>query len=95
MFDTTATPDEGTGFHATARARQCPDENLDAGLSVLNRRLLTQELGELTREDITGESRLRLYVAEIDGAWVLDQDTDVDQRAPVSRQPARDWDGAT
>lgn len=85
VFDTTAVPNEGTAFYATAQARQCPDAQLDAGLSVLNRRLLAQGIGEFTRERITGESRLRLYVAEIAEAWVLDQDADVDQRAPVPR----------
>ena len=47
--------------------------------------LLEQGLGELTRERITGDARLRLYVAEITEAWVLDQDADVDQRAAVPR----------
>jgi hypothetical protein len=78
-------PNEGTAFYATARARQCPATQLDAGPRVLNRRSLAQGIGEFTRERITGESRLRLYVAEIVEAWVLDQDADVDQRAPVPR----------
>jgi hypothetical protein len=78
-------PNEGTAFYATARARQCPDEQLDDGLRVFNRRSLAQGLSEFTRERTTGDARLRLYVAEIDEAWVLDQDADVDQRAPVPR----------
>ena len=85
VFDTHAVPNEGTGFYATAQARQCPDEQLDDGLRILNQRCLAQGIGEFTRERITGESRLRLYVAEITEAWVLDQDADVDQRAPVPR----------
>jgi uncharacterized protein YhbP (UPF0306 family) len=87
VFDTTAAPNEGTGFYATAQAHQCPDGHVDAALSVLNRRLLTQGLSELTRENVTGQSRLRPYVAEIDEAWVLDQDAGVDRRAPVPRPP--------
>ena len=51
----------------------------------MNRRSLAQGIGEVTRERITGGSRLRLYVADITEAWVLDQDADVDQRAPVRR----------
>ena len=78
-------PNEGTAFYATARARQCPDEQLDDGLDVVNRRSSAQGIGEFTRERVTGGSRLRLYVAEITDAWVLDQDADVDQRAPVPR----------
>lgn len=83
VFDSHAVPNEGTGFYATAQARECPDEQLDDALTVLNRRSLAQGLAEWTRERVTGESRLRLYVAEITEAWVLDQDADVDQRAPV------------
>ena len=85
VFDSTAVPNEGTAFYATAQARQCPDAQLDAGLIALNRRSLAQGIGEFTRERVTGESRLRVYVAEITEAWVLDQDADVDQRAPVPR----------
>ena len=85
VFDTHAVPNEGTAFYARAQARQCPDEQLDDGLRVLNRRLLAQGISEFTRERVTGGSRLRLYVAEIAEAWVLDQDADVDQRAPVPR----------
>lgn len=85
VFDTTAVPYEGTAFYATAQAGQCPEPQVDAGLRIVNRRLLAQDLDEVTRERITGEARLRLYVAVITEAWVLDQDADVDQRAPVPR----------
>jgi Pyridoxamine 5'-phosphate oxidase len=85
VFDTNAVPNEGTAFYATAHARQCSGEQVDDGLRILNRRSLAQGLGEFTRERVTGGSRLRLYVAEIAEAWVLDQDADVDQRAPVPR----------
>ena len=88
VFSTAAVPNEGTAFYATARARRCSDAELDGGLGVLNGRLLAQGLRELTRERITGRSRLRLYVAELAEAWVLDQDADVDQRAPVPRPAA-------
>ena len=85
VFDTSAVPNAGTAFYASARAGQCPDEQLDHGLRILNRRSQAQGIGEFTRERTTGQSRLRLYVAEITEAWVLDQDADVDQRAPVPR----------
>jgi hypothetical protein len=78
-------PNEGTAFYATAQAGLCPDEQLDDGLGVVNRRSLAQGIGEFTRERVTGDSRLRLYVAAITEAWVLDQDPDVDQRAPGPR----------
>jgi hypothetical protein len=85
VFDSNAVPNEGTAFYAMAHARQCPDEQIDDGLELVNRRSLAQGIGEVTRERITGGSRLRLYVADITEAWVLDQDADVDQRAPVRR----------
>ncbi len=85
VFDSNADPHQGTAFYATARARQCSAERLDDGLEVVNRRSVAHGLGEFTRERVTGGSRLRLYVAEISHAWVLDQDADVDRRAPVPR----------
>lgn len=85
VFDSTVVPHEGAAFYATATARECPEEQLDDGLRVLNRRSLAQGLDEFTRERVTGAARLRLYVAEVVDAWVLDQDADVDQRAPVPR----------
>jgi hypothetical protein len=85
VFDTHAVPNEGTAFYATAQARRCPDERLDDGLEIVNRRSVGQGIGEFTRSRISGESRLRLYVADVTEAWVLDQDTSVDQRARVMR----------
>ena len=85
VFDTHAVPNEGTAFYATSQARQCPDAQLDDGLRVLNRRARAQGIGEFTRDRVTGHARLRVYVAEITEAWVLDQDAEVDQRAPVPR----------
>jgi hypothetical protein len=85
VFDTSAVPYEGTAFYAVARAGQCADGQLDDGLRIFNQRSLAQGIGEFTRERVTGQARLRLYVAEITEAWVLDQDADVDQRAPVPR----------
>ena len=83
VFDTHAVPQEGTAFYAVAQARECTDEELDEGLSVFNRRARAQGLGQFTRDRVTEDARLRLYVAEIDEAWVLDQDAEFDQRAQV------------
>lgn len=85
VFDSTAVPNQGTAFYATARARQCRDDELDQSLQKLNRRTLEQAIGPFTRQHTTGQSRPRLYVAEIIEAWVLDQDADVDQRVTVPR----------
>ena len=85
VFDSTVAPNQGTAFYATAYARPCPDEHLNQGLRIFNRRALDQGLDPFSRERTTGPARLRLYVAEITEAWVLDQDADVDQRVLVPR----------
>jgi uncharacterized protein YhbP (UPF0306 family) len=85
VFDSTVAPNTGTAFYATARARRCTADDMDEALRIVNRRALAQGIGESTLAHVTTESRLRLYVAEIIEAWVLDQDAEVDQRAPVPR----------
>jgi uncharacterized protein YhbP (UPF0306 family) len=83
VFDSTVIPGQAAAFYATAQARQCPDAQLDDGLRIFNQRSLGQGLDEFTLEHVTGAARLRLYVGEITGAWVLDQDAEHDQRAEV------------
>ena len=85
VFDSTVAPNTGTAFYATARARRCTADDIDEALRIVNHRALAQGIDELTHAGVTSESRLRLYVAEITEAWVLDQDAEVDQRAPVPR----------
>ncbi len=85
VFDSTVAPYTGTAFYAAAQARQCADEHVNDGLRFVNRRSLAEGIGQFTRPHVTGESRLRLYVAEVTEAWVTDQDAEVDQRAPVPR----------
>lgn len=85
VFDSTVAPYTGTAFYAAAQARQCADEHINDGLRFVNRRSLAEGIGQFTRPHVTGESRLRLYVAEVTEAWVTDQDAEVDQRAPVPR----------
>jgi uncharacterized protein YhbP (UPF0306 family) len=85
VFDSTVAPYAGTAFYASARAGRCTDEDVDEALRIYNRRSVAEGIGEFTRHQVLGESRLRPYVAEITEAWVLDQDAEVDQRAPVAR----------
>jgi hypothetical protein len=84
VFDSTVAPGEGAAFYATALARRVPDDELDDGLAVYNKVSRTQGLDGFTRERLTGSARLRLYVAEVSEAWVLDQDVAFDQRASVA-----------
>ncbi len=83
VFDSSVEPNEGAAFYATAHARQCPEEHLDEGLQVFNRRAAAQGIGRFSRTRVTGQARLRLYVATFTDRWVLDQDADVDQRVSV------------
>ena len=83
VFDSSRPSDEAAAFYAVGTARECTEHLLDAALAHLNRRSQEQGLPTFRREDVTEPARLRLYVAEISEAWVLDQDSPVDQRAPV------------
>lgn len=85
VFDSTAAPNQGAAVYATATAGQCPQDQLDDRLRTINRRAETQGLDGFSRDRVTGDARLRLYVAELDELWVLDQDAPVDQRASVAR----------
>jgi hypothetical protein len=84
VFDSRAVPNEGAAFYATAQARRCPEEQLHDGLQVVNRRSVSHGIGTFTRELVSGQARLRLYLATFTAMWVLDQDADVDQRVPVA-----------
>lgn len=85
VFDSTVVPGEAAAFYAAARAGRCPDERLEDGLGIFNGRSLAQGIGEFSKDRVTGNARLRLYVAELTDAWVLDQDATVDQRIEVPR----------
>jgi uncharacterized protein YhbP (UPF0306 family) len=85
VFDGTAAANTGTAFYAAAKAHQCADEDVDEALRIYNRRSIAEGIGEFTREQIIGGSRLRPYVAEILDAWVLDPDSEIDERASVPR----------
>jgi hypothetical protein len=50
-----------------------------------NQRSREQGLDGFTRAGLTGDARLRLYVATIVEAGVLDQESPVDERVPVVR----------
>ena len=89
VFDSSVTPGEGTAFYATARAAECPDDQVDAALAIFEARSRAQGLdeafGSWDRARVSGEARLRLYVADVVDAWVLDQESPVDERIAVPR----------
>lgn len=83
VFDSSRPSAEAAAFYARATAAMCPEPDLDAALAVYNRRTVADGLPPFDRERLMGDARLRLYVATLLEAWVLDQDADVDRRAPV------------
>ncbi len=85
VFDSSRPPGKAAAFYATARAGECPENDLDAAVALLNRRGREQGLDAFSRAGLTGDARLRVYVATIIDAWVLDQDSPVDERVLVPR----------
>ena len=83
VFDSSRPSQDAAAFYAVANATECPEPVLDAALAHYNQRTREQGLRAFRLEDVTEPARLRLYVAEISEAWVLDQDSPVDERAPV------------
>lgn len=83
VFDSSRPSEEAAAFYAVAEAAECPEPGLDTALAHYNRRSLEHGLSAFSREDVTEPARLRLYVADLTEAWVLDQDSSVDERAPV------------
>ena len=89
VFDSSRPSEDAAAFYAVASAAECRQAFLDTALAHYNRRCQTHGLPAFRREDVTEPARLRLYVAEISEAWVLDQDSRVDERAAVPLGAAR------
>lgn len=85
IFDSHAAPNDGAALYATAHARRCPQDQVEEALRVFNERATTQGVAPFALDRVTGEARLRLYVATYVDVWVLDRDATVDARARVPR----------
>lgn len=83
VFDTSRASGRATAFYATGRAGECPDNGLEEALALYNQRSQQQQFGTLTRADLSGDPRL--FTVTICHAWVLEQDSPVDQCTPVPR----------
>lgn len=83
VFDSSRPSQEAAAFYATARAGRCADDDLDPALEVLAARSRAHGLEAFTRQRVTGDAALRVYVAVLVGTWVLDQDSPVDRRVRV------------
>ncbi len=83
VFDSSRPSEDAAAFYAVATAAECSEPFLDAALAHYNRRSQEHGLRAFRREDVTEPARLRLYVAEISEAWVLDRESPVDERVSV------------
>jgi hypothetical protein len=83
IFDSSRPSDEAAAFYAVAVAVECGEPLVDVALGLVNQRSQEHGLPSFSRERVTEPARLRLYVAEVKEAWVLDQDSPVDERAVV------------
>jgi len=88
VFDSTVLPGHGTAFYGRGRAGLCPDDRVEELLAVFNAE--SERQGESTwgRDRVSGEARLRLYVAELDEVSLLLDDGGPDVRVPVDLSEA-------
>jgi len=84
VFDSTAAPGSGQGVYMTATAAQVSDPDaVERGIGVFSRTSVRQGAASWDAERVTGDARLRLYRAEVDGCWILDPDSPFDVRVEV------------
>ena len=85
VFDSTVAPGTGQAVYMTATAEQLTDPAaIEHGISVFSRESVRQGDEEEWRPDrVTGEARLRLYRARVDGYSILDPDVPFDVRVEV------------
>ncbi len=83
VFDSTVAPGHGSAFYGRGRAGLCPSDRLDELLEVYTAESERQGIGSWGRERVSGEARLRLYVAELDEVSLLLDDGGPDVRVPV------------
>lgn len=84
VFDSTVAPGSGQGVYMTATAERLTDPGaIEAGVGVFSRGSVREGAGELGRDEVTGDARLRLYRARVHEHWILDPDSPFDVRVGV------------
>ena len=83
IFDSTAPIGTGQGVYMEARAEQLTERDLDEGLAVFSKRSIAQGGSAWTREDIEGETLIRMYRAVAGSYSMLAKDGQPDHRVPV------------
>ena len=88
VFDSGVEPGHGTAFYGRGRAAECPEAELRRprrGLLGAERR--PGDPGRGTVADVSGDARLRLYVAHLDEVSVLLDTDGPERRLPVDVGP--------
>ena len=78
VFDSTNPPATRQAVYMRATAQQVSDPNAIAhGAAVFSHDSAAQGLGELTIDEVTGDTDLRLFHARVRENWILENDHDV------------------
>jgi hypothetical protein len=84
VFDSTVPIGTGQGVYVEARAEQLTTgPELDRGLAVFSARSIEHGGSAWTREDVEGETRIRMYRATASSYSMLAKDGQPDHRVPI------------
>jgi nitroimidazol reductase NimA-like FMN-containing flavoprotein (pyridoxamine 5'-phosphate oxidase superfamily) len=83
VFDSTVPVGAGQGVYIEARAEQLADAELDQGLAVFSARSMEHGASAWTRENVTGETLIRMYRATARSYSMLAKDGQPDHRVPI------------
>ena len=84
VFDSTVPIGTGQGVYIEARAAQLDDRDLDQGLAVFSARSIEHGGSAWTRQDVSGETLIRIYRANATSYSMLAKDGQPDRRVPVN-----------
>ena len=83
VFDSGVEPGHGTAFYGRGRAAECPEDDLADRVAVYSEQSVAQGIRPWTVADLSGDARLRLYVAHLDELSVLLDTEGPERRLPV------------
>ena len=83
VFDSGVEPGHGTAFYGRGRAAECPAAELGDRIAVYSEQSVAQGIGPWDAGRVSGDARLRLYVAHLDEVSVLLDTDGPERRLPV------------
>ena len=83
VFDSTVPIGTGQGVYMEARAEQLADADMEQGLAVFSARSVGHGGSAWTRDEVTGETPIRMYRATARSYSMLAKDGQPDHRVPV------------